>query len=195
MPRVFTLVPKSFGANTYYVTDGKESFLVDPSVGVLEAQMALGADFLPPKAILLTHGHFDHVETLPEWFAAFSPTVYIGREDAPMLTNGYLNAYRFFFGEDRTYDVPYTPITEGTKLSLCGVDVLAESYPGHTPGCIVYLLPDLAFVGDLIFAGGGFGRYDLPGGNGTVLFSSLERAKERLKGRALYPGHGEAFQI
>ena len=125
MPRIFTLVPKSFGSNTYYVTDGKSSFLVDPSVGVEEAERVLGNDFLPPTAILLTHGHFDHVEALPEWYAAFSPSVYIGREDAPMLSDGYLNAHAVFFGEDKRYFVPHTPISDGCVLSLCGESITA----------------------------------------------------------------------
>ena len=193
MRRVFTLMPKSFGSNTYYVTDGTESYLVDPSVSVAEAKAALGADFIAPKAILLTHGHFDHVEALPEWFAAFSPAVYIGEADAPMLSSGYLNATEFFFGVGRTYSVPHTSLSQGSTLSLCGEEIFIESYPGHTPGSLVYRLSDIAFVGDLLFAGGGFGRYDLPGGDGAVLFSSLQRANEALQGITLYPGHGEEF--
>ena len=195
MLRVFTLVPTTFGSNTYYVTDGKESFLVDPSVRVLEAKTELGADFIAPSAILLTHGHFDHVEALPEWFSAFSPTVYIGREDAPMLSNAYLNASEIFFRENRTYEVPHLMIGRESEICLCGVNCSIESYPGHTPGSLVYLFEDIAFVGDLIFAGGGFGRYDLPGGDGMALFSSLERAKKNLAGITLYPGHGEPFTL
>ena len=195
MPRVFTLVPKSFGSNTYYVTDGKSSFLVDPSVGVEEAERALGNDFIPPAAILLTHGHFDHVEALPEWYAAFAPAVYIGKEDAPMLSDGYLNAHAVFFGEDKRYFVPHTPISDGCVLSLCGESITAEGYPGHTPGSLVYRLPEMAFVGNLLFAGGGFGRYDLPGGDASALFASLRLAKERLSSLLLYPGHGESFYL
>lgn len=195
MRRVFTLVPRSFGSNTYYVTDGKESFLVDPSVGVEEAEAALGADFLPPKAILLTHGHFDHIDALPSWYTAFSPAVYIGCEDAPMLSDGYLNAHALFYGENKTYYVPHTPITRGHTLSLCGEQITVESYPGHSPGSLVYRLSDIAFVGDLIFAGGGFGRYDLPGGDGAALYTSLALAKDRLASLTLYPGHGEPFRL
>lgn len=195
MRRVFTLAPRTFGSNTYYVTDGRESFLVDPFVSVEEARAALGTDFIAPCAILITHGHFDHVESLPAWYAAFSPKVYIGKEDAPMLSDGYLNAHAVFFGEDKTYSVPHTPLSGGEALSLCGETVAVEHYPGHSPGSLVFRLSDIAFVGDLVFAGGGFGRYDLPGGNGEVLFSSLRRAKECLSDLKLFPGHGEPFYL
>ena len=195
MPQVVTLVPQSFGANTYYVTDGREAFLVDPSVSVEEAKQALGDAFIPPVAILLTHGHFDHVQTLPEWYAAFSPAVYIGTEDAPMLSDGHLNAHAIFFGEDKKYFVPHTKISNGSVLSLCGERIVAEAYPGHTQGSLVYRLSDIAFVGDLMFAGGGFGRYDLPSGNASAIFSSLRLARERLSSLLLYPGHGASFRL
>jgi glyoxylase-like metal-dependent hydrolase (beta-lactamase superfamily II) len=196
MYRVFAVIPKeSFGSNTYYVTDGEESFLVDPSVGVDAVRREIGADFIPPRAILLTHGHFDHVEALPEWFSAFSPKVYIGEADAPMLSNASLNAYRFFYGEDRTYLVPHETLREGDELSLCGAPVSVLSVPGHSPGSLIYLLPNLAFVGDLVFAGGGYGRFDLPGGDYVALVSSLRRVQRLCGGIMLYPGHGEAFKL
>jgi len=59
----------------------------------------------------------------------------------------------------------------------------------------VYLLSDIAFVGDLIFAGGGFGRYDLPGGDYVRLVDSLRRVQKLPKSITLYPGHGEAFTL
>ncbi len=195
MRRVYTLVPKSFGSNTYFVTNGSESFIVDSSVSVGEARAALGDAFVPPKAILITHGHFDHVEKLPEWYAAFGCEVYIGREDAPMLSDGYLNAYKFFFSEERTYFVPHKTLTEGNELSLLGEKISVLSFPGHSQGSLVYRLSDIAFVGDLVFAGGGYGRYDLPGADGAVLFRSLRRAQSALANLTLYPGHGEAFSF
>lgn len=195
MIRVVTLLPKGFGSNTYFVTDGKESFVVDPSVSVLEAKAVLGEEMLPPKAILITHGHFDHIDALPEWYEAYAPAVYIGREDAPMLSSGYLNAHEIFYGQSKTYEVPHTALCGGSELSLCGERVFADSYPGHSPGSLVYRLSDIAFVGDLIFDGGGFGRYDLPGGSGTALYESLTLARAQLVGYKLYPGHGSAFSL
>lgn len=196
MYRVFTFTPKeSFGSNTYYVTDGKEAFVVDPSVPVEQIRSALGADFVSPRAILLTHGHFDHVEELPQWYAAFSSAVYIGEADAPMLSDSYLNAHSIFFGTERTYYVPHSVLKEGSELSLCGASVQVLSFPGHTPGCLVYLFPDMAFVGDLVFAGGGYGRFDLPGGDYEALCASLRRVRTLPQGITLYPGHGESFRL
>ena len=196
MYRVFTFTPKeSFGSNTYYVTDGEEAFVVDPSVPIEQVKRELGADFIPPSAILLTHGHFDHVETLPQWYEEFLPAVYIGAADAPMLSDSYLNAHSIFFGTERTYFVPHKTLEEGAELSLCGAKASVLSFPGHTPGCLVYLFSDMAFVGDLVFAGGGYGRFDLPGGDYAALVESLRRVRTLPKGITLYPGHGESFKI
>ncbi len=196
MYRIFTVTPReAFGSNTYYVTDGKEAFVVDPSVSVEQVRCMLGADFISPRAILLTHGHFDHVEALPEWFSAFSPKVYIGEADAPMLSNASLNAYRLFFGEDRTYSVPHETLREGDELFLCDARISVLSVPGHTPGSLIYLLSDIAFVGDLVFAGGGYGRFDLPGGDYAALVDSLRRVRTLPRDITLYPGHGEPFKL
>ena len=196
MYRVLTFTPKeSFGSNTYYVPDGSAAFIVDPSVPVAQVKQELGADFIPPAMILLTHGHFDHVETLPEWYAAFSPAVYIGEADAPMLSDAYLNAYRFFYGADRTYFVPHKTCRDGDEIPFGKARISVLSFPGHTPGGTGYRLSDMAFVGDLIFAGGGYGRFDLPGGDYAALVESLRRAQKRLADIVLYPGHGESFEI
>ncbi len=195
MRRVKTLLPKSFGSNTYFVSDGSEAFVVDPSVSVAEAKAVLGDAFLPPKAIFITHGHFDHISALPEWYEAFRPEVYIGREDAPMLLDSYLNAYKIFFYEDRTYYAPHKTLSEGDEIFLLGEKISVHSFPGHSPGSLVFRLSDIAFVGDLIFEGGGYGRYDLPGGDGSVLSHSLRRAAAELSGLRLYPGHGNPFSI
>ncbi len=195
MRRVITLMPKSFGSNTYFVTDGREAFVVDPSVSVAEAKATLGDAFLAPKAIFITHGHFDHVEALPEWYETFGCEVYIGREDVPMLSDGYLNAYKVFFYEDRTYFAPHKVLSEGDEVFLLGEKISVLSFPGHTPGSLVFRLSDIAFVGDLVFEGGGYGRYDLPGGDGSVLFHSLRRAQTELAKLVLYPGHGNPFSL
>ena len=187
----------SFGTNCYLIIneETKELVIVDPATCPDYVVSHVKSEGYQPVGIFITHGHFDHVEALPEWFSAFSPKVYIGEADAPMLSNASLNAYRFFYGEDRTYLVPHETLREGDELSLCGAPVSVLSVPGHSPGSLIYLLPNLAFVGDLIFAGGGYGRFDLPGGDYVALVSSLRRVQRLSSGITLYPGHGESFKL
>ena len=145
--------------------------------GVLFDTETLGMEL---KAILLTHGHFDHVGGVKEIAAQTDCSVFICKEDLslnPMLTDGAIS-----------YTDTYA---EGDTLSLAGLQLQVLQTPGHTPGSVCLLCEDVLFAGDTLFAGT-CGRTDLPGGSMTQMRRSLGRLAALEGNYQVLPGHGGA---
>ena len=133
---------------------------------------------LTPEAILLTHGHFDHVGAVKELAAETGCDVYLHPDDLtmpPMMTAGQL----YYTG---TY-------TEGTQLHLAGLDITVLHTPGHTPGSVCLLCGTSLFSGDTLFQGS-CGRTDLPGGDWATILTSLKRLSAIEGNFWVFPGHG-----
>ena len=129
-------------------------------------------------AILLTHGHFDHVGAVKLLAADTDCKVYIHENDLSLpatLTAGPLY-YTHTYGE-------------GDTLKIAGVTIRVLHTPGHTPGCVCLLAEDNLFSGDTLFRDS-CGRTDLPGGNGAELFKSLRRLAALPGDYRVLPGHG-----
>ena len=135
------------------------------------------------RAILLTHGHFDHVGGVREIFSQTDCDIYLCPADCAMpeqMTAGplcYTNSYQ-----------------DGDILNLAGLTLRVLHTPGHTPGSVCLLCDDSLFAGDTLFAGS-CGRTDLPGGNWAELQASLSRLKSLEAEYTVYPGHGEATTL
>ena len=157
--------------------------VIDPGFepqSVLQAVAALGKNL---QAILLTHGHFDHVGAVREIFAEIDCDIYICPEDCKMpeqMTAGPL-----------CYTCSYA---EGDILDLAGLTFKILHTPGHTPGCVCIACDNALFAGDTLFCGS-CGRTDLPGGNWQQLQASLARLKMLPDELTVYPGHGEATTL
>jgi len=184
MLNMYTMPLGAYQTNCYFVWgEGDTCTVIDPGYEaqtVLLQAKKLGKTI---EAILLTHGHFDHVGAVRDLAAETDCKVYICENDLSMpsqLTAGPLY---------------YTDICkEGDQLTLSGVSFRVLHTPGHTPGCVCLLCEDVIFTGDTLFAGS-IGRTDFPGGDWDTICGSLLRLSELDENLTVYPGHGESTTI
>ena len=138
---------------------------------------------LSVAAILLTHGHFDHVGAVKELAAEAECPVYLHEADLampPMMTAGklyYTNAYH-----------------EGDTVTVADVTFTVLHTPGHTPGSVCLMADGHLFTGDTLFAMS-CGRTDLPGGSWKTIQDSLKRLSSLEGNFWVHPGHGESTTL
>lgn len=180
MLNIHTLTLGAYGTNCYIVHDSasKTCCVIDPGYTpekVLSEVKALG---LTVEAILLTHGHFDHVGGVRDLAAETDCRVYIHPDDLsmpPRLTAGPIY-YTDTYGE-------------GDTVTEAGLSFRVLHTPGHTPGSVCLRLGNDLFCGDTLFAGS-CGRTDLPGGNMGAMRASLKRLAAIPENLSVHPGHG-----
>ena len=180
MLKVHAMALGAYQTNCYIIHDdtSKTCCVIDPGYDadlILDKLDSLG---LTLEAILLTHGHFDHVGAVKELAAETGCDVYIHPEDLtmpPMMTAGPLYY-------TKTY-------AEGTQLKLAGLDLGVLHTPGHTPGSVCLVCENSIFAGDTLFRGS-CGRTDLPGGDWATIVNSLHRLAALEGNFWVYSGHG-----
>ncbi|MFB9377848.1 MBL fold metallo-hydrolase [Kineococcus gynurae] len=202
----------AFGTNCYVLAPaaGEECLVVDPGIGV-EAELLdrLRAHRLRPAAVLLTHGHLDHVWSVTPVCAAGGVAARIHGADRYRLADplGGLGpqlraALAAEFGPETRWQEPsdVVEVTDGETLRLAGLEVDVVHAPGHTEGSVMFAVrrpgrEDLLLSGDVLFAGS-VGRTDLPGGDTAALLHSLAtRVLPLPDGTDVAPGHGPATTI
>ena len=185
MLKVHAMALGDYQTNCYIIHDEHSSrcCVIDPGYDagfILNKLDALG---LSLEAILLTHGHFDHVGAVKELAAETGCEVYLHPEDLsmpPMMTAGPLYY-------TKTY-------AEGTRLKLAGLEIAVLHTPGHTPGSVCLLAETSCFSGDTMFQGS-CGRTDLPGGNWAAITKSLKRLAALEGNFWVFPGHGSSTTL
>ena len=185
MLKIHTLTLGMYQTNCYIICDvhSQTCAVIDPGYdadAILRSVRQLG---LTVEAILLTHGHFDHVGAVKAIAAETDCQVWLCPDDLsmpPVMTAGKLH-YTHTYGE-------------GTALHLVGLDIRVLHTPGHTPGSVCLLCEDALFSGDTLFAGS-CGRTDLPGGSWATLTQSLKRLATIEADLRVFPGHAEATTL
>lgn len=180
----------SFSCNCYLVSSDGEYAVIDPTTP-FDPDLCQGS----VKYILLTHAHFDHILEIDSWVRGTGAPVITSVDEKDALSDPMRNCYKLFDGTDRGYFGEVTVLEEGKTLPLGDREISIINCPGHTIGSATYLIGNSAFVGDTIFAGGGYGRFDLPTGNFIMLKDSIRRLMTLPDETVVYPGHGESTTI
>lgn len=192
--KIYCIEGRGYSSNTYILENNGEAFIFDPSASedeIFEAVFEIGA---LPVGIILTHGHFDHTLTLAPVREKYGVPVLIHELDGEMLTDSVKNAGKMLLWQDFCNEGADKTFASGDELTLGGETVKVIHTPGHTKGSSCFLAGKIMVTGDTIFAQG-FGRYDLYGGDGKVLFNSLENLGNFDGSIRIYPGHGESATL
>lgn len=198
--KIDRLILGDFQSNSYVVRadeSATQCLIVDTGLEADELVVFLAEHALTPVAVVLTHGHIDHIAGLAAVREAFGQVkVYIHRLDAEMLTNPAVNLSMLAGTAFQTAPADVL-LDDGDIVTEAGVTLQVLHTPGHTAGGIcLYAEPDgVVFVGDTLFADS-IGRSDFPGGDGNVLIESIRTKLLTLPPETtVCPGHGMRTSI
>ena len=182
--------------NVYLVGDEKtkEAVIIDPADSPEDIMKMIAESGFTVTKILLTHGHFDHIAALGEVAEKTGAEIYISEKDVELLRDENKNASILFFGIDIHFDMPVKTVKNGDTITVGKLEFTVQETPGHTKGSVCYFAEKAIFTGDTIFATG-YGRTDLYGGEYAALRVSLMELAPKLKGKRIYPGHGDAARF
>lgn len=196
----------AFAANCYLVAPapGEECVIIDPGQDAERGIEELLERYrLKPIAVLLTHGHVDHMWSVAPVCGAKGVPAYVHPDDRDLLSDPAkgmsLMAKQQFLG-GMTFGEPddVRTLSDGEVISLAGLDFAIGHTPGHTPGSVTFRSYtadlDALFSGDLLFAGS-IGRTDLPGGDHAAILKSLARTLTLPDEVVVLPGHGPQTTI
>ncbi|NNN31203.1 MBL fold metallo-hydrolase [Streptomyces sp. S3(2020)] len=199
----------AWGTNCYLVAPaaGEECVIIDPGHQAAQGvEEALKKHRLKPVAVVLTHGHIDHVASVVPVCGAHDVPAWIHPEDRFMMSDPEKALGRSIgmplMGE-LTVGEPddVKELTDGVRLELAGLELTVAHAPGHTRGSVTFGMPEAAdippllFSGDLLFAGS-IGRTDFPGGSMDDMLESLARVVLPLDdSTVVLPGHNEHTTI
>lgn len=202
MPNILQFSCNLFEEKSYIVfkEDGGSCVIVDPGFcGEDEKRSvlkSLKSNGLRPEAILLTHGHFDHIYGVKFLQDSFKVPVYMHPADKPVLEYDKEMTARFGLGEPDCGFVT-TDISDGQKLSAAGLSFEVIATPGHTPGGVCYLDREegILFSGDTLFKGA-IGRTDFKYGEyDDEIRSIMEKLIFLDPSTRVLPGHGPQTTI
>lgn len=201
-----------WGTNCYVVASepGAECVVIDPGKDAADGVADVVREHrLRPAAVLLTHGHIDHMWSVAPVAGAYDAAAYIHPGDRHLLADPMAGmspeTAAMLLGGDYTFAEPddVRELADGELLSLAGVGFTVDHTPGHTQGSVTFRsaydgvedVPEVMFSGDLLFAGS-IGRTDLPGGDHPTMLRSLaDKVLPLDDGIVVLPGHGPQTTI
>lgn len=195
--QIITMVLGALRTNCYFIYNEqtRKTVIIDPGDNAYAIQKKCETMMLYPEAILLTHGHFDHIMAAEDVKKTYSVPVYAGIAEQEILLNPYLNC-----GHMMNINISLTAdkwLNNNEILNMAGVAVKVINTPGHTAGSVCYYIEDenALFSGDTLFRSG-YGRTDFPTGSQIDIRKSIINKLFVLPEKTtVYPGHGDKTEI
>ncbi len=175
-----------YQTNCYIVQTPQGELIIDPGI---KSQEWVLQNVKNPLAILVTHGHFDHIYALAH-LRKMIPNlpIYCPKNDAFMLESDCFDTGLIPCAPDVLVDCEKSR----SDFNIKGVEFSYFHFPGHTPGCSIILIDDRIYSGDFIFKRS-IGRYDFPYSSAQDMKESLQRFIElEIPNFEIFPGHGDS---
>ena len=188
------------GTNCYIVykdnTESlREAIIIDPGDDADKIYDKVEELGVKPVAILLTHGHFDHILAVNQVASKYNIDIYASEEEKKLLGDAMLNLSGGYRRDSIVKE--YIKICDGQELELANIKIKTILTPGHTGGSMCYYIEneDVLFSGDMLFRES-VGRTDFPTGSESQIINSLNNKLMKLEDKVeVYPGHGPATTI
>jgi glyoxylase-like metal-dependent hydrolase (beta-lactamase superfamily II) len=198
--KIDRLVLGEFETNCYIVRlndSAADCLIIDAGLDAPQLLVFLEKHKLEPAALVITHGHIDHIAGIEKLRAKYpSMRVYIHKLDSELLTDSVGNL-SFMAGESFGTEHADLLVDEPDMINEAGITLKVIHTPGHTPGgiCLYAEQDGSVFVGDTLFADS-VGRTDFPGGNIRQLIEGIKQKLLTLpEETVVYPGHGSRTTI
>lgn len=179
-------------ANCYFLIEGDNCLIIDPADEGSFLLEELQRRRLKLKAMLVTHGHFDHIMATGEMQLSLNTPLYINQKDL-FLVDRLKETVKHFLGY-KSITLPIKNIKNSLEIKNFKLKIIHT--PGHTPGGVCYYFPEekIIFTGDTLFKGA-VGRYDFSYASKKDLQKSLQGLFNLPPDTIIYPGHGESSTI
>ncbi len=194
--RTVVVGPFEVNCHLYWDAVTTDGVIIDPGFDEDVIIDEIGKSGMTPRAILLTHGHGDHIAAVKPVKERFGLPLYIGRGDEELLRNPSANVSQLL-GQPIVAPEADHVVEDEQAIVIGSLRLTVLATPGHTPGGVCYLdeKANLVFTGDSLFWGS-IGRTDLPGGSLNTLLDSVKTKLLKLPDRiTCYPGHGPETTI
>ena len=174
--------------NSYIISDENGvCVIVDPEGRADVYTRYIESNALKPEAILLTHGHFDHIGAMEPLRKEYSVKVYAGEREKAVLNDPRINLTSMI-GQGRSFEADVY-LSDGEEFTIGSMTFKTVYTPGHTCGSVVYLIDRVMIAGDTLFMGS-CGRTDFPTGDWGKMNESLQMLKNLEGDYRVLSGHG-----
>jgi hydroxyacylglutathione hydrolase len=177
----------------FYSELSRRCFVIDPGAEAGKIISLIEREKLDPVAVILTHGHADHVGAAAELLSHFHIPLWIHEADEKTMRAQFNREIAAMFAMTLP-PAAERLLKDGEAIGSDDLTLTVVHSPGHTPGSILLQNNNLLFTGDTLFQGD-VGRTDLPGGDAKQLQHSLAKIREFPSSTIILPGHGEASTL